>query len=182
MLREYEKLYNDDILAEATRRFGIDANGLTLLDGQHSLVYDCRRGEEDLILKISHTLHRSRENILGELEYVNYVAEGGVAAPRAVSSLRGNLVEVLEAQKGSFLAYAYEKAPGSLVDWRHWTPELFKEWGAVIGRMHALTKQYEPSSESIRRRHWHEDRDCALVPVPKRTDSRTSPPRSAKPR
>ncbi|MCH7626156.1 MAG: phosphotransferase [Chloroflexi bacterium] len=166
MLREYENLYNDDVLAEAIRRFGIDAGGLTLLDGQHSLVYDCRRGEESLILKITHTLHRSRENIMGELEFVNYVVEGGVAAPRAVSSLRGNLVEVLEAKKGSFLAYAYEKAPGSLVDWRHWKPELFEEWGAVVGRMHALTKRYEPSSEAIRRRFWHEDRDWQLQDHP----------------
>ncbi|MCH7654184.1 MAG: phosphotransferase, partial [Chloroflexi bacterium] len=155
MLREYEGLNNDDVLAEAIRRFGIDAGGLTLLDGQHSLVYDCRRGEESLILKITHTLHRSRENIMGELEFVNYVAEGGVAAPRAVLSTRGNLVESIEVERGSFLAFAYERAPGALVDWRHWTPELFEEWGAVVGRMHALTKRYEPSSEAIRRRFWH---------------------------
>ncbi len=162
MLKEYGDLYTNDVLAEATRRFGIDANGLTLLDGQHSLVYDCRRGEESLILKITHTLHRSRDNIRGELQFVNYVADGGVAAPRAVSSLNGNLVEVLDVEQGSFLAFAYEKAPGALVDWRHWTPELFTKWGAVVGRMHALTKDYEPSDESLRRRHWHEDRDWQL--------------------
>ena len=45
------------------------------------------------------------------------------------------------------------------VDWRTWTPQMFEEWGAVIGRMHALTKDYEPSDEGIRRRFWHEDAD-----------------------
>ena len=159
MLREYENLFTNEVLAEAASRFGIDEGGLTPLDGQHSLVYDCRRGEESLILKITHTLHRSRENILGELEFVKYVAEGGVAAPRAVSSLDGNLVELLDATEGSFLAFVYEKASGSIVDWRDWTPELFRKWGALLGRMHALTKRFEPSSEAVRRRHWHEDRD-----------------------
>ena len=54
------------------------------------------------------------------------------------------------------------RLPARLVDWRKWNPELFERWGALIGRMHALSRSYEPSDESMRRRHWHENRDWRL--------------------
>ena len=55
------------------------------------------------------------------------------------------------------MAYAYEKAHGELVDWKAWSPELFKKWGAMFGRIHAATKSYQLSDESYRRKEWHEE-------------------------
>ena len=170
MLKEFGHLYNDDIRSEAERRFSLARAGSAPLKGSHSYVFDYPGEDGSIILKITHSSHRQVQQILGELDFTNYLAINGVNVSRAIPSSSGRWVETIEAHSGEFLATAYEKAPGALVDWRNWTPELFEQWGALIGRMHALTKNYEPASESIRRRHWHENRDWHLevsVPEPK---------------
>ena len=160
MLQHFKHLYSDAIRAEAFRRFGFTPVSLEILpDASHSYVYDCSRDGVPYILKITHTVHRQPHNIIGELEFINFLADGGVTVPRAIPSVSGNLVETIPAEDGEFMVVAYEKAEGALVDWRNWTPRMFEEWGSIIGRMHALTKDYEPSVEGIRRRFWHEDAD-----------------------
>ena len=160
MLQHFKHLYTDAIRDEAIRRFALTPVSLQVLpDASHSYVYDCHRDGASYILKITHTIHRQPHHILGELEFINFLADGGVTVPRAIPSIHGNLVETIPAEDGEFIAVAYEKAPGALVDWRTWTPRMFEQWGAIIGKMHALTKDYQPSDESIRRRFWHQDTD-----------------------
>ena len=160
MLQHFKHLYTDAIRTEALLRFGLTPVSLEILpDASHSYVYDCERDGLPYILKVTHTVHRQPHNIVGEVEFINYLADGGVSVPRAILSSSGNLVETIPAEEGEFIAIAYEKAPGALVDWRTWTPERFEQWGALIGRMHALTKDYEPSDEGIRRRYWYDDAD-----------------------
>lgn len=162
MLKEFGHLYHDYIRSEAERRFGLKCSDSTPLQGSHSYVYEYPGGEQSVILKITHSSHRRERQILGELDFTNYLADNGMRVSRAIMSLGKNWVETMEAESGYFLATAYQKAPGALLDWREWTPELYEQWGALIGRMHTLTKSYEPSDESIRRRHWHENRDWDL--------------------
>lgn len=162
MLKEFGHLYSDEVRSEAERRFGLVRGGSLPLKGSHSYVFDYPGGDRSVILKITHSSHRRIRQIKGEIDFTNYLADNGVNVSRAVPSLGGRLIEKLEADSGYFLATAYEKAPGALVDWREWTPELFEQWGALTGRMHALTKGYEPSDESIRRGRWHENRDWHL--------------------
>ena len=40
---------------------------------------------------------------------------------------------------------------------RHWRPEIHRNLGELIGRMHALTRDYRPSQGIARREAWHED-------------------------
>ena len=160
MLQHFKHLYTDAIRTEAMRRFGLSPVSLDILpDASHSYVYDCKREGKSYILKITHTIHRNPNHILGELEFINFLADGGVTVPRAVPSLSGNLVESIAAAEGEFIVVAFEKAEGSVVDWRTWTPQMFEQWGALIGKMHALTKNYQPSTADIRRRFWYQDID-----------------------
>ena len=160
MLQHFKHLYSDTIRTESMRRFGLTPVSLDILpDASHSYVYECKRDGKSYILKITHTIHRRPNHILGELEFINFLADGGVTVPRAVPSLSGNLVESVAADEGEFIVVAFEKAEGSLVDWRTWTPQMFEKWGALIGKMHALTKNYQPSTADIRRRFWHQDFD-----------------------
>lgn len=163
MLKHFHHLYTDRIRREALRRFALTlVSPETLPDASHSYVYECQRPAKRYILKITHSIHRKPSDILGELEFINYLSDNGVQAPPALRSLNGNLVETIPAaceDDGQFVAAAYEKAPGSLMDWRDWTPAIYEQWGALIGRMHALAKDYRPSHQSTRRRFWHQDGD-----------------------
>ena len=171
MLQHFKHLYTEAIRTEALRRFAFTPVSLEVLpDASHSYVYDCMRDGNPYILKITHTLHRQPHHILGELEFINFLADGGVTVPRAVPSVNGNLVETISLAHprhsraggnppGEFIVVAYEKAQGALVDWRAWTPRMFEQWGSLIGKMHTITKDYQPSDESARRRFWHQDTD-----------------------
>ena len=112
VLKEFGHLYHDDIRSEAERRFGLKRSDSTPLQGSHSYVYEYPGGEQSVILKITHSSHRRERQILGELDFTNYLADNGVRVSRAVMSLGGSSVEIMEAESGYFLATAYRESVG----------------------------------------------------------------------
>lgn len=147
--------YNDDILHEAMRRYGIGRDDIEKGAGFESYIYRFRRGGSSFILRITHTFRRTPEEIRGEVDWINYLAAGGATVARAVPSARGELVEELDdGAGGRFLATAFAFAPG-VPPWEAgWTPERRRAYGRLIGRTHALTKRYEPSDPAWRRSAW----------------------------
>ena len=157
MLERFKHLFSEEARREAESLFGLTGVPWTLLDGSHSYVYDYDQVNRNVVLKITHIMHRSANQINGEQDFLNYLEVNDVAVSRPVLSIEGKLVEMIPAQEGEFLAWAFEKAPGALVEWTAWTPEMYSKWGAVLGRMHRLTKAYRPSNQSWRRPTWSED-------------------------
>ena len=144
MLERFRHLFSEDVRKEAEVRFGLMGVPWTVLDGSHSYVYDYDLGDRNVVLKITHTLHRTADQINGEQDFLHHLAVNGVTVSRSVASTHGKIVEMIPAQEGEFLAWAFEKAPGALVEWATWTPSKYSKWGAVLGRMHRLTKTYHP--------------------------------------
>jgi amicoumacin kinase len=150
------KRYNDDILCEAMQRYGIRKNEIKLMDGFESFMYEFHRPQEgEFILRISHSRRRTPQMIAGEVDWINYLAQGGANVARAILSKQGKLVEAVDDGHGEqFLATAFIKARGGPSDETEWTAEFFRHYGQVIGRMHALTKDYTLSQPSWRREDW----------------------------
>ena len=57
------------------------------------------------------------------------------------------------------MAVCFEKAPGGLVKREDWTSRMTYNRGKLLGRMHALTRDYLPRSEKVKRYAWHEEDD-----------------------
>ena len=148
--------YNDDILHEAMKRFGIEEDKIDLLDGFESFIYEYANQDREFILRVGHSLRRSPEMIAGEVDWINYLAQGGASVSRAIYSQTGSLVEAIDDGQGDqFLATAFVKAQG-VPSWEiDWTPEFVEHYGQVIGRLHALTKDYAPADPSWRRPNWN---------------------------
>tara|TARA_B100000809_G_scaffold255012_1_gene292983 strand:+ start:1461 stop:2507 length:1047 start_codon:yes stop_codon:yes gene_type:complete len=157
MLERFKNLFSEGVRQKAARRFGLTGVPWTALDGSHSYVYDYDLGDRSVVLKITHTIHRSADLISGEQDFLDYLAVNGVTVSRPVLSARGKLVEMIPAQEGEFLAWAFEKASGALVEWTTWTPKKYSKWGSVLGKMHRLTKTYHPSNQAWRRPTWDAD-------------------------
>ena len=146
--------HNDDVLHEAMRRYGIAQDRIHLLDGFESFMYEFEREDGDYILRIGHSLRRNIPMIQGEVNWINYLAAGGVPAARAILSQNGKLVEPIDDGQGQqFLAMAFVNARGGHPKRAEWTPRFFETYGAMMGCMHALTKRYEPDP-STWRPHW----------------------------
>ncbi len=158
MDKRIRELYDDSILDQALERYGITRENIGLGDGFESFIYEYKKDDERYILRVSHDLHRTSDLIQGELEWVNYLVDGGVPAARAIPSQRGNLVEAIAAKDGShFTAVSFEWAKGNYSTKEDWDNGLIVKLGQIVGRMHALTKHFEPSDARFRRHEWHGD-------------------------
>ncbi len=149
--------YNDTILQEVMRRYGIAENQIHPLDAFESFIYEFERDSSAYILRIAHSFRRSEALVLGEVDWINYLAAGGVSAAKAILSDSGKLVEVIEDQRGGvFLATAFVKARGQ-APWDLWTPQIYETYGEMIGRIHTLSKTYQPRQDAWRRPDWDDD-------------------------
>jgi amicoumacin kinase len=149
--------YNDAILQEVMKRFGISKEQIQLLDSFESFIYEFEQNSGSYILRIAHSSRRNEALIQGEVDWINYLVKGGVSAARAVLSKNGNLVEAIEdGHGGAFLATAFVKAQGG-APWALWSPSLYETYGNLIGRMHSLSKQYQPARATWRRPTWDDE-------------------------
>jgi Ser/Thr protein kinase RdoA (MazF antagonist) len=147
--------YTDSALEEAMRRYGISGEHIRELDGFENFIYEYAQASGEFILRVGHSGRRREALVLGEVEWINYLADRGAGVARAVRSKRGNLVEALDDGEGEhFLATAFVKAEGVLPREAGWSPDLFETYGHTLGRMHALTKLYKPSNPAWKRPEW----------------------------
>jgi Ser/Thr protein kinase RdoA (MazF antagonist) len=147
--------FNDNILAAARQRYDIPADKIQLLDGFESFIYEFNQSDGDYILRIGHSLRRSPDLIKGEVDWINYLFDGGTTVARAVLSKAGNLVEPIDDGCGDeFLCTAFVKARGRIPGREQINEKLFLNYGRLLGRMHALAKTYNPSNPAWKRYAW----------------------------
>jgi Ser/Thr protein kinase RdoA (MazF antagonist) len=152
---EIVRRFNENILNETMLRFGISPEKIRFLGGFESYIYNYSHEDGEYILRIGHSLRRTQELIQGEVDWINYLATGGASVAKAVLSNNNQLVEYIDDHQGEyFMATAFEKAPGVPPTSDLWNEVLFKAWGRLLGRIHALTKDYEPADPSWRRGEW----------------------------
>ena len=149
--------YNDAVLQEAMRRYGIQQNEIHLLDGFESFLYEVRRGAERRILRITHSLHRDAAAIRGEVDWLDYLTRHGVSVAYALPSLSGELVEVLGEGDEYFCATSYIFAPGQPPRREDWQNGLMVDLGRLLGRMNNLAKTYQPHDPRAMRPHIFQD-------------------------
>jgi Ser/Thr protein kinase RdoA (MazF antagonist) len=147
--------FNDTILQTAMQRYDIAVDKIHLLDGFESFIYEFNRSDGDFILRIGHSLRRTPAMIHGEVDWINYLSDGGTTVARAILSRTGNLVESIEDGHGDeFLCTAFVKAVGGIAGKDKVNDQLFLNYGRLIGRMHALAKDYTPSNSAWKRYVW----------------------------
>ncbi len=157
MEQQIRDRYRDAVLQEAMRRYGIANDQIRPLHAFESFIYEFERDAHAYILRISHSLRRSEDLIQGEVDWINYLAEGGVSVAKAICSESGKLVEAIEdGQGGYFLTTTFVKAQGQ-PPWELWTPALYEAYGKHLGAIHALTKEYQPAKPAWKRPEWDDD-------------------------
>jgi Ser/Thr protein kinase RdoA (MazF antagonist) len=160
---EIEKRYSENILNEALERYSVQKEDIKLLDGFESYIYEYSRPDGDLILRIGHSLRRTQELIQGEVDWINYLAAGGAGVAKAVVSNAGRLVEFIDDGKDEwFMATAFVKADGGPLSSELWNQKLFQAWGRLLGRIHALTKDYTPTNPVWKREEWDSPRNLLV--------------------
>ncbi|MHB8130934.1 MAG: phosphotransferase enzyme family protein [Mobilitalea sp.] len=135
--------------------YGLEGYKIRLVNahnGGRNVVYDCEKeGAGAIIIRIAFLKDRSREDFLGEVEYIRYLFEHGSSVSDVINSRNGKLLEEITYENHSFFVCGFGKAKGkSLVDnnyrYREGVPitEYFYNCGKGLGKMHQLSKGYVP--------------------------------------
>ena len=160
------------ILGQAVKLFSLqdyDCHEVEGHEGGRNRIFICSKdGEKKFVLRISATGDRSENDYLAEVEFVRYLAENGAPVADVIPSANGKLVEVIDgdcADSGAtgfggvapvFLSL-FEYAKGMLLAdnayrYRDGAPlsEYFFNTGKTLGKIHALSKVYEPVADHRR--------------------------------
>ncbi len=155
------ELLTAERLDDAARLWNTRAADLKLLRAFENFVYEFERDGRSLIFRLTHSSHRSRQQVEAELHWLNYVAEMGIEVAAPLPSQQGRLVEEVAAGESSFMLSCFHKAPGAHLrndDPLLKSPDFIRHWGHVMGKLHALASAYRPPSDAgIRRPHWYEE-------------------------
>ncbi|WP_026584754.1 phosphotransferase enzyme family protein [Bacillus sp. J33] len=160
MEKDVEFLLTSDILSHFFHSYSLDALKYKKLGDFENYVYEVYKNETSYILRVTHSSHRKKKELLAEVDWVNFLNTKGISVPKVYQSDFGKIVEMSAAEDGSiFYASLFSKVPGKPV--RVTAPEfnkrLFKAWGRAIGHMHAATKTYTPANAIAPRMLWEDE-------------------------
>jgi Ser/Thr protein kinase RdoA (MazF antagonist) len=137
-------------LKEIGERYGIKPEGLSFVGGFENSVYSFTKKNQELFLRIGSSKHMMLELVQAEIEWVRYLVEKGVPAVKPIPSAADDYVERVDLGEVSYNVVAFEKAEGEHIkDGREpqkWSGEMIRDWGRVIGKMHSVTKDFEPKA------------------------------------
>ncbi|MGN4426134.1 phosphotransferase enzyme family protein [Bacillus cereus group sp. MYBK30-1] len=158
-----ERVFTNEILVRAARVFHVTVEEKPLGDFENYIFHAKDRNDEDYVLRLTHSSHRSKEEVEAELDFLRYVAEHGAKAAGPYYSIFQNLVEEIGAEDGtSFYASLFVYAKGEQVkgdESPYWGDTFFEAWGKAIGQLHRLTMNYPKTDD---RDTWEED-ESAIV-------------------
>lgn len=152
-------LMTEELLVDFLERFGLERETKKLGDFEN-YVFETYREGHPYIMRITHSTHRNKEEILSELDWMRHLHNEGLSVPEVFPSENGLHVEEFKAENGSeFYGCLYAKAEGAAVSVRSelFNEELFRKWGETTGKMHSATKTYHPSEGINKRSSWDED-------------------------
>jgi Ser/Thr protein kinase RdoA (MazF antagonist) len=119
--------------------------------GRNQIVIISHDGEKQYVLRISTLGDRSENDYLAETEFIRFLAENGAPVADVISSVKGKLVECVEADGKSVYISLFAYAKGMLLAdngyrYRESAPlsEYFYNTGKALGAIHRLSKEYTP--------------------------------------
>lgn len=87
MHKDIKAIFEEDkVLAEAGEIYGFTK--FQFIADAENYVYEIVKDIEPYILKITHTIRRTPEYILGEMEWLHHLAKGGLSAKKADSFIK----------------------------------------------------------------------------------------------
>ncbi|AJQ57331.1 aminoglycoside phosphotransferase [Bacillus thuringiensis] len=153
-----ERVFTKEILRRAAKAFHVTVEEKPLGDFENYIFKAKGDNDEDYVLRLTHSSHRSKKEVEAELDFLRYVAEHGAKVAGPLNSTSQNLVEEIGAEDSTFFfASLFTYAKGEQVKGEespYWGEAYFEAWGKAIGQLHRLTMSY-PKTDY--RDTWEED-------------------------
>jgi Ser/Thr protein kinase RdoA (MazF antagonist) len=138
--------------------FDIDANSAVFLGGSQNFVYRVDHRGAGRIARVSVMRHRTRAEIQGELEWIEFLYAKGlpVCAPQSTAS--GAKYAEMAIDGRLYLLAVFEEAAGRKAARGDLTVEFCDRVGDLIGRMHAAAIEANATGYRVCRGDWRSSR------------------------
>ncbi|MDA3887046.1 MAG: hypothetical protein PF638_15780 [Candidatus Delongbacteria bacterium] len=73
MEKYIDDLRTDEVLSQAAGFFNTSLSDLNLIGGFENYVYDYTIDNKEFVLRLTHTSHRSKDQLCGELEWIEFL-------------------------------------------------------------------------------------------------------------
>jgi len=135
------------LIERASNAFGVTPSDLRILKGgTFNMVFEYTRNSRPHILRIAP--QDVNTETLGEmLRYLEFLSENGLSVPCPVESRSGTYAETIREDR-VYAAHSFMKVegiPAEDLEPQKLSEQLFRDVGALVGKMHSLSKLYVPS-------------------------------------
>jgi Ser/Thr protein kinase RdoA (MazF antagonist) len=162
MEEHIRRAINNDIVSKAGKYFDVEFDKIKFHGGFENFVYVFKKNEIEYILRLVHSDHKVYEQVLGEIEFIDYLAHNGACVSTVIKSVNDNIVETIEINETAyFTVSAFVRGIGDRVRDNTKNPEFWKNLGEQTGLLHKLTKTFKPKHKRL---VWEEDTLYKLAP------------------
>jgi len=115
MKEDIVSLLQPELIAKAAYKWDATEEA-ALLDDVTNFVYEFKSQKDRRILRLTHSSHHTEDEIVAELDWVNFLLRQGVPASRPLLSGNSRLTERFPVQGSYFVATVFEYTPGHFID------------------------------------------------------------------
>ena len=139
---------NFDLAKEAIKNWNYDADTLeTMLSyfriSSNAIYPFCHNGQV-CFLRLAPIDEKIEKNIVGELEFIEYLSQHDYPALKPIMTLSGEKVIKLDTKWGKYYACAFKKVAGVQIEATDMSKEIMYEYGKTLGKLHALSSDFKP--------------------------------------
>ncbi|NUU60462.1 phosphotransferase enzyme family protein [Paenibacillus agri] len=143
------KISNHSLDAMA-KKFGTHMDALTFVGGggeeSDGILYSYRSGCRDMVLKILAISKGNADRAFKEMDertrFINYLGRHGMDIAYPVLNTNNNIIETLDTGDYILVAYTMDRIRGRVPGGNDYTKDFHIRYGALIGKLHRLTKNY----------------------------------------
>jgi len=144
-------LFNNLDLAEMlVKNWDYDPDSLDLFQYfriSANAIYPFKVAGEVCFLRCCPAEEKSKQSILAELEFIHYLRIQGYPALEPLPAKTGETVVARQTPWGEHFASVFIRVVGKNIEESGCGDEIIRAYGAALGRLHALSKAYQPQSK-----------------------------------
>jgi len=145
-------MVSENLLVFASKNYGFDKSTLNFVSDSTNQIYTFQKDGKHYFLRFSNRPVEKINETEAEMEWLYYLAKNNVGVALPLKSEGGNLVISTQDDGGHYIITSFEALDGEFWDKNNpvkWNEKIFYNWGKVMGNIHSLTKNFNPSSTNV---------------------------------
>lgn len=129
--------HDEDTLDNMISQFRISSNAIYPF---------CQNGKV-CFLRLAPLDEKMERNVLGEMEFINYLLDCGYPALKPIRTKAGEVYLMLDTKWGRYYATAFNRVRGVPMQDTDMSNEIMFEYGKSLGWLHALSSKFVPKAK-----------------------------------